>query len=116
MTERKYATAAALTKPRTVRTEDVELDDGSWVQVRGLTRQELLDAGKGNDGDASEVEIRNVTACLVQPKMTEAQVRTWHKNPETVRDFAKITGMIRDLSGLGKGADKSDLDETGDGA
>lgn len=113
----KIATVAQLLAPTQAETRMVELGSGMCVEVRGLTRAELLDNGKGvADGDNSEIEIRNIASCLVRPAMTQAQVRTWREQPGSVPDVAKVTNAIRDLSGLGKGAAKSDLDSDGDGA
>ena len=92
---------------------DVTLSSGAVVAVRGLTRRELLDAGKGTD-DSALIEARNVAFCLVRPVMMLAQVQQWQSSPGTVRDFALLTEAIRDASGLREGADKSNVDPAGD--
>jgi hypothetical protein len=90
-------------------TQDVTLPNGKVVKVRGLSRFELLLNGKGTE-DSALIERRNVATCMVQPRMTEKQVEAWQKasNPTAL---AAITVAIRDLSGLGEGAAKSDLPE-----
>lgn len=110
----QYASVASLLQPvEQAETTDVWLSSGTRVAVRGLTRRELLDAGKGTD-DHSVIEARNVAFCLVRPTMTYAQVREWQSSCGTVQDFAAVTEAIRDASGLREGADKSDVDPTGD--
>lgn len=92
--------------------QDVTLPDGKVVRVRGLSRYELLLTGKGTD-DTALIERRNVARCLVAPKMTEKQVEAWQKasRPDV---FGVLTAAIRELSGLGEGARKSDVVEVRD--
>lgn len=87
---------------------DVKLSKGRTVRVRGLSRHELMHGGKGTD-DNAEIERRMIVDGLVAPRMTLKQVEAWQKKPGSIVDFAKVTTAIRDLSGLGKGANKSDL-------
>lgn len=112
--EVEYASAASLLAPiEQAETLDVELPSGLVVKVRGLTRAELLGAAEGTEQN-SLIEARNVAAGLITPKMSLAQVQEWQRSAGSVVAFAKVTNAIRDLSGLGKGADKSDLDQVGD--
>jgi hypothetical protein len=109
-----YASAASLLTPvEEAETVDVKLPNGAAVKVRGLTRKELLDSGAGTE-DTALIEARNVAAGLVRPAMTLAQVQQWQRSAGTVRIFADVTNAIRDLSGLGEGAGKSDVDQAGD--
>lgn len=109
----RYASADDLLREQEVETRDVKLPDGRLVKVRGLTRIELILSGKG-DPDADEVERRNVSTCLLLPRMTKAQVGKWQCQPGSVMALARITTAIRDLSGLGEGAQKSDVAEVSD--
>jgi hypothetical protein len=110
----EYASVASLLQSvEQAETFDVTLRSGAVVAIRGLTRRELLDAGKGTE-DSALIEARNVAFCLVRPAMTLAQVQQWQQAPGSVRDFATLTEAIRDASGLGEGADKSDVDPAGD--
>lgn len=93
-------------------TEDVDLGNGRKVKVRGLTRYELLLNAKGTD-DANLIERRNVTCCLVEPKLSLAQVEQWQKSSPP-RVIGKVTDAIRRLSGLAEGAAKSDVPGDGD--
>lgn len=88
--------------------EDLTLPSGRTVRVRGLSRHELIFGGKGTEDNAL-IERRNVVACLLQPKMTIAQVEAWQRNSLAGGDFRALSEKIRDLSGLGEGADKSAL-------
>lgn len=89
-------------------TEDVEIGDGSMVRVRGLTRYEIQLHGKG-DPDASTVEARNLAACIVEPKLSVEQVKAWQARCAAGGDVATVSRRIRDLSGLGERADKSNV-------
>lgn len=113
MTE--YADAAALagTDEVSANTLDVTLPGGRKVTVRGLSRVELLLSGAG-DADAALIEARNVAACMVNPKMTLGQVQAWQRNTGPNGGIARVSEAIRDLSGLGKGAAKSGVDEVRD--
>jgi len=95
-------------------TEDVDLGDGRLIKVRGLTRYELLLNVKNTD-DALLVERRNIACCVVEPKLTEAQVEKWQKSsrPDVL---GRVTDAIRRLSGLSEGAPKSDVSSDGDGS
>lgn len=108
-----YASIEDLTGPAEPETVDVTLPSGAVVKVRGLTRFELILSGK-NTEDAALIERRNVSTCLVEPKMTLAQVEAWQKRPGSVRALGDITTAIRDLSGLGEDAAKSDVPADGD--
>lgn len=88
--------------------EDVTLPSGKVVRVRGLSRYELMFNGKGTE-DPRVIEVRNVTSCLVQPKLTVQQVEQWQRNSAAGGDFKTLSEAIRDLSGLGEGADKSEV-------
>lgn len=104
----QYATADDLT------TEghdlaDVPLSNGRVVQVRSYTRFELVNAGKGTE-DPALIERRILGWCMVQPAMTPKQVETWQKTSKP-HDIAAVISKIRELSGMGEGAGKSDVAE-----
>lgn len=85
--------------------EDVQLPDGRWVTLRGLTRYELLLNGKGTD-DSSLIEARNLNVCLLRPALTVEQAQRWQRT-STPNVIACLTDHIRRLSGLAEGAAKS---------
>jgi hypothetical protein len=91
--------------------EDFVLKSGKTIRIRSLTRAEHLWTGKGTD-DPSEIEARMVSAGLVAPAMSVAKVKAWQKTAGT-GTIAQISDKIRDLSGFGDDAEKSDL--PGDG-
>jgi hypothetical protein len=86
-------------------TEDVTLPSGKRVKVRGLTRYEIHLGGKIDD--PAKLEAFNLSTCLVNPRLTPGQAQAWMKKATAGGDIAEITKVIRDLSGLGQGADKS---------
>jgi hypothetical protein len=115
MSETEYASVDDLTADEVQSgTADVTLPNGKVVKVRGLSRFELLLSGKNTD-DAALIERRNVSMCMVSPAMTEKQVEAWQRRSGPVA-LGLVTKAIRDLSGLGEGADKSGVSEDGDGS
>lgn len=101
-----------LAPPADVETRDVEVAGGKVVTVRGMTRMELMLTRKGSE-DPAVIEQKMLAFCLVAPKLTVAQVERWQKvtGPMVI---APVTEAIRELSGLGEGADKSDQGEPGE--
>lgn len=87
---------------------DVQLSRGRVVRVRGLSRLELMNGGKGTEDNAL-IERRMIVDAMIRPRMKLAQVEAWQKRPGSIVDLALVTTAIRNLSGLGKGADKSRL-------
>lgn len=91
-------------------TPDIPLPSGKTVRVRGLSRFEWFLAGKGNnDSDPNVFETRMVAMGMVAPPMTEKQVEKWRKRPGSSPDVGVVSDKIRELSGHGEGADKSNL-------
>lgn len=109
----EYASADDLIEGDLGEGEDLTLPSGKKVRVRGLSRHELMFTSKGTD-DSALIERRNVVACLVEPKMTIAQVEKWQRNSKAGGDFKVLSEAIRDRSGLGQGADKSSVRADGD--
>lgn len=93
--------------------EDLTLPSGKKVRVRGLSRHELLFNGKGTE-DSEVIERRNVASAVVIPKLTVHQVEAWQRKALAGGDFRALSEKIRDLSGLGEGAGKSDVAPDGD--
>lgn len=92
--------------------EDCELPNGKKIRIRGMSRWELQQMGKGTE-DPSVVEARMLSYCIIQPKMTEAQVTAMQKG-KPPQWLAAPMGRIRTLSGLDDGAAKSGVDEVRD--
>lgn len=95
-----------------VDTEDVVLPGGLVVRVRGLTRFELLNNGKGADS-TQLIEARNVATCMVEPRLTVEQVERWQRS-SAPPVLGKLSEAIRRLSGMGEGAEKSGVPADGD--
>ena len=122
MTE--YASAEELAAGDLGDGEDMVLPSGKTVKVRGLTRYESMFSTKGlmnSDGVLTDIalyERRQVVACVVEPKLTLAQVERWQRKSGANGDLRALMDRIKELSGRGEGADKSDLradgDESGD--
>jgi hypothetical protein len=88
--------------------EDVTLPSGKTVRVRGLSRYELIFNGKGTE-DSGLIERRNVVSAVLEPKLTLPQVEAWQRSSRAGGDFKALSETIRDLSGLGEGAQKSEV-------
>jgi hypothetical protein len=114
MTE--YANVDDLTTEDEQSTPDVVLPSGKTVRVRGLSRFEWFLAGKNSDGDANVFETRMVAMGMVTPAMTEKQAEKWRKRSGSSPDVSAVSDKIRELSGHGEGADKSDLPAVRDGS
>jgi hypothetical protein len=84
---------------------DYEIADVGTVQVRALTRGEALQV-VGVERDKRELEAQIVAWAMVEPKLTEAEVRTWMDN-SPAGELQGLTQLITKLSGLGEGAPKS---------
>jgi hypothetical protein len=108
-----YATAGDLAAGDLGDGQDLTLPSGKRVRIRGLSRHELFHGGKGTE-DPEVVERRNVVACLIIPRMTMPQVEEWQRNSLAGGDFKALSEAIRDLSGLGEGADKSGVRPAGE--
>ena len=108
----EYASVDELTTPAELETRDVLLPNGKAVKVRGLTRLELMLTRK-NAEDPAVIEQRTLAFCMVAPTMTAKQVEAWQKasGPMVI---APVTEAVRELSGLGEGADKSREGAAGD--
>jgi hypothetical protein len=90
--------------------EDIEIPGVGTVKVRGLSRFESLLVGKA-DGDAAATERAIIRYGLVEPALTEAEIRDWlqvapnaHVDPIT-KAVARLSGMLEDSA---KAAYKSD--------
>lgn len=113
MTE--YASADDLVAESEESSEDVALPSGKTVRVRGLSRYEWFLAGKmSSDGDPNAFETSMVQMGLVTPSMSPKQVEAWRKRPGKSPDLAAVSGKIRELSGHGEGAAKSDPGAAGE--
>lgn len=97
---------AALLKDRvTGVTGTVELEAGT-ITVRGLSRWEMIQGGKKEDELAQE---RFILSCaMVDPAMNEDDIAAWQK-ASPPGEINLVALKVNELSGIGQGADKSDL-------
>lgn len=105
--EAKYASADHLTNGVELPQDDFELEDGSMVRFRALSRAEVLRIQTIGKDKALELERHTLAAGMVHPRMTVEQVATWQGNDRAGGDIGRLMERIRDLSGLGEGAAKS---------
>lgn len=96
---------AALFAERLPRAE-VEIAGVGVVTVRGLSRAELLLAGKLSDQGAAVMERRMLAYAMVDPAMSEADVERW-QSAAPAGEIQPIVAKVNELSGIGQGADKS---------
>lgn len=85
--------------------EEVELQRGGSVKVRGLSRAEALTI-KGKEMPQDEMEQKLLSAALVEPKLTEAEVKTWQES-SPAGEIEDVTAAIMRLSGMEKAAAKA---------
>lgn len=97
-----------LAKRAGVKTEDVEIPGVGKVTVRGLTRKEMLLASQKYPDDDIAKERFNLSIAMVNPRMTMDDVNTWQENSEP-NEINTVAMKINELSGIGKGAAKSDV-------
>lgn len=100
---------SALTADRvTGRTAEVEIEGLGPVTVRALSRMEMMISGKIDDSVKQERFI--LSKAMVDPEMTEEDVAAWQK-ASIPGEINAVAGKVNELSGIGKGADKSGLPE-----
>jgi hypothetical protein len=96
---------------------EVEIPGVGAVTVRGLSRYELLLAGKGQE-DVTVMEQRMLSMGMVDPEMTEQDIAEWQKC-SPAGEIMPVVALINELSGVGrdvqKEAYKSLRDESGPG-
>jgi len=102
----------ALFTPR-IEQDKVELPGVGTVIVRGLTRWELLTAGKVADKGPLYMERAMLAFAMVDPKLTEDEVARWQKASPGA-EMMPVIQKINELSGVTQGASKSDLPSDGD--
>lgn len=109
MDKAQLMAAAAAALP----TEEVEIPGVGTVTVRGLSRAESLLVGKA-EGDPTITERTMLRFGLVDPVLTEAEIRDWLKiAPNSHVD--PISNAIARLSGMLEGADKTAYKSDGGG-
>ncbi len=85
-------------------TAEIDVPGVGTIQVRGLSRSEVLDLG--NVDGVLLVERKTLFYGLVDPKLTEDEVAEW-QSLTTGSELNPIVETIIELSGLGSGAVKT---------
>ncbi len=106
MDEQAYASIDELLTSSLTEVDHV-LPSGRRVRIRALARAEVLRIQTIGKDKALELERETIAAGLVEPRMTPAQVSKWQAADRAGGDIGKLMEAIRDLSGLGQGAEKS---------
>lgn len=96
---------------RRLPTDTIDLDGMGKVSVRGLSRAEVTALGK-LAGDVEAADVYVLVCGLVDPALTEDEVRTWRDNAPAA-EVGAVSDRICELSGLGE-AQKSDRESVGD--
>ncbi|GIF71909.1 hypothetical protein [Asanoa siamensis] len=96
------------------KTGDVEVEGVGTFTVRGMSRWEVAMANKALEkGGDLEYERFVLARCILDPVMTEGEIGEWQKVAGPL-ELVTVGNKVNELSGIGKGADKSDLPEDGD--
>lgn len=96
---------------RTLGQERVDLGDGDYVIVQGITRGQYLEAGKvmtEENPNISLFEGKLIVAGMVDPILDEAEVAQWQATAGA-NEIARVVEAIQRLSGGREGAHKSGL-------
>lgn len=91
---------------------EVEIPGVGTIKVRGLSRHEYI-KGQQYADDALQQERYLLSRCMIDPAMTEADVAAWQKASDP-QEINLVSLKVNELSGIGKGADKSPVDEVRD--
>lgn len=99
---------AALLAKRGIGTETVDLPGVGEVVVRGMSRAEALSMQKLGDLDAADMERRLLAVAMVEPALTEDEVRQWQE-AAPAGELEPVTTAITRLSGLAVTAVKEEM-------
>lgn len=98
---------------RRLMAEPVDIPGVGTVQVRGLSHGEILDL-RDKGLEPRDLELTMVALAMVDPELSTDEVREWaYASPGGELDI--VTRRIRELSGLGSGAQKSGGESVDDG-
>lgn len=104
MGESKHVSKADLLKKR-FGEEEVEVPDVGTVRVRALTRGQALEL-QGKEMDAADMERRLLSLAMVEPSLTEDEVRQW-QDMTTAGELQPVVEAIVRLSGMEQHAGKA---------
>lgn len=89
--------------------DTVEIPGMGTVRVRGLSRGEFYALRKVTS-DELDYDSKVLARCMLEPAMNEDEVRQWIRSAPA-GEHSPVFSKINELSGIGQGADKSDLPE-----
>lgn len=101
----------SLKKPR-LREEEIELEGVGTIRVRALNRAEVLKVNNVKM-PITKMEQLLLSMAMVDPAMSEEDVKEWQE-ASGAGEIEKVTEVVQRLSGLVKGADKSDVSYDGE--
>lgn len=93
-----------LLKPR-IATAEVHIPDVGTVTVRGLSRQEMLDAGNLAEQGVAVMERAMLSMGMVDPELTVDEVAEWQK-ASPANEIQPVVLKINELSGVAQGSTK----------
>lgn len=85
--------------------EEVPLQRGGTVSVRGLSRSEALKV-KGQEMPEEEMEQLLLSTALVDPKLSKSDVKEWQE-ASPAGEIEDVIAVIMRLSGMEKAAPKT---------
>lgn len=91
-----------LFKPRLAE-DDVDVPGVGTVRVRGLNRIEAMQVSSAGGPEA--IERRMLAFGMVDPKLTEDEVKEWQR-ASAAGEMEAVSARIAELSGLSPGAGK----------
>lgn len=96
-----------------MRTVEVPIgEDGDTVTVQALSREQALHVANKNM-PADQAERYVISRALIEPKLTEAEVKVWQENSEAGEIQTVFEAVIR-LSGMTKDAGKDAYKSSGE--
>lgn len=94
-----------------IQEEDVEIPGVGVVRVRALTRAEVMSMRKSvgdDDPDGARmlvIERKMIAQAMVDPVMTEADVKAWQEN-SPAGEVDVVSEAVQRISGMDRGAPK----------
>ncbi len=89
--------AALLDSARVLPRDTVEVPGVGEVEVRGLSRAEVIQMQTA--GSVDEMEVKTIAFGMVDPQLTEEEVRQWRSTKESV-EVRPVSDRILELSGM----------------
>lgn len=83
---------------------EVPVEDGA-VKVRPLTREQIL-VLRSIGGDPAKFEQKLLAYAMVDPVLTEAEVKEWQKHSPPM-EIEAVTDKVMEISGLKEAAEKA---------